>query len=185
MLVSKCEKSYSGLSKELFTEIANNAKVLTDTEVIPDSHKIVQFASYIRTSTDNLVLLMDEDCFAMITPPPTYMLGVNMYPTYLIDSGMLCGKVLIDSAFHFKTDEALLRAVTHSSCFPVGAIETKFSYVLVFNVVISPDLLKDEDVTLNKGFFFNPIESFSTKDNLQRLIAESLVLVKSEGENNG
>ena len=171
-------------SKELFTEVAENLKVFSDYEweSVKDSleYKKVLIAVYIRTDLDNLVLLVDDDKFAKIFDVPSFIADSGVYPNMLLDSGFVCGKELIDLAFKFKSEEAMNRFVRSSICYPVGAVETLKKYALVYNVIISESLLRDEEISLNKGFHFHPIESLHLTDLIQRDIAESLVIVKSE-----
>lgn len=171
-------------SKELFTKVSENLKVFTDEEwkSVKETldYKKVLIAVYIRTDVDNLVLLIDKDKFANISNVPPFIVDSGLYPHILVDSGLICGKSLIDLAFNFKSAEAMKRLVVHSTCYPVGAVETSKKYVLVFNVVLSESLLKDPEITLKQGFYFRPIETLHPLDSLQRDISESLVLVKGE-----
>lgn len=171
-------------SKGLYTEIQENLKAMTDEEwettkdMIAD--KKVLIAVYVRTDKENLVLMVDSDKFASISNVPDFITDSGLYPNTLIDAGLVCAKSLIDQAFHFKSAEAMKRLVMKSACYPVGAVETSKKYIPVFNVVIAEDLLRDTDISLNKGFHFSPIESLCLTDSLQREISESLVIVKSE-----
>lgn len=171
-------------SKELFTEVSKNLKVIPEEEW--ESHKEmlvekkVLIAVYVRTDVDNLVLLIDKDKFTEIFDVPTFISDGGLYPHILVDSGLICGKNLIDKAFSFKSAEAMKRLVTNSMCYPVGAVETTKKYILVFNVVLSESLLRDPEITLNQGFYFYPIESLTLTDSLQKEISESLIIVKSE-----
>ena len=172
-------------SKELCVDVANNLKLFTDEEweSVKETfeYKKILIAVYIRTDTDNLVLLLDKDKFASVSNVPPVVTDVGMYDNILIDSGLMCAKNLIDSVFSFSNEEALKRFVLSSTCFPVGAVETKKKYVLVFNIVVSDNVLKDKEISLNKGFRFHPIETLYVEDSLQRDISESLIIVKSEG----
>ena len=171
-------------SRELFTEVANNLSVLTNEEweskkaMLAD--KEVLIAVYVRTDRENLVLMIDKDRFASVSNVPPFIIDSGIYPSTLVDAGIVCGKSLIDQAFHFKSEEAMKRLVIKSVCYPVGAVETLKKYVVAFNIIISEDLLKDTEISLNQGFHFRPIESLNLTDLLQRDISDSLVLVKSE-----
>lgn len=171
-------------SKELFTEVSDNLKVFTDEEweSVKDTleYKKVLIAVYIRTDTENLVLLVDKDKFANISNVPPFIVDSGVYPHVLVDAGLICGKSLIDSAFSFKSAEAMKRLVMKSTCYPVGAVETLKKYVLVFNVILSESLLRDPEISLRQGFHFHPIESLYLTDLLQKDISESLIIVKSE-----
>ena len=172
-------------SKELFTAVSENLKVLTDEEWDATNkdmivEKKVLIAVYIRTNEDNLVLMVDNDRFADVFNVPDFISNCGLYPHILVDSGLICAKNLIDLAFTFKSEGAMKRFVTNSTCFPVGAVETSKKYVAVFNAVLSVDLLRDHEIVLNKGFHFRPIETLHLTDELQREISESLVIVKSE-----
>lgn len=171
-------------SKELFTKVSENLKVFTDDEweSVKETldYKKVLIAVYIRTDVENLVLLIDKDRFANISNVPPFISGSGLYPHILVDSGLICGKSLIDLAFNFKSAEAMKRLVVNSTCYPVGAVETSKKYVLVFNVILSENLLRDPEITLKQGFYFRPIETLSLTDSLQREISESLILVKRE-----
>ena len=172
-------------SKELFVDVAKNLKIFTDEEweSVKETleYKKLLIAVYVRTDTDNLVLLLYKDKFSNVSNVPPLVTDVGMYPSILVDAGLLCGKNLIDSVFSFSNEEAMKRLVLSSTCFPVGAIETSKKYVVVFNVIVSENILRDKDISLNKGFHFHPIETLYLDDTLQRDIAESLILVKSEG----
>ena len=174
-------------SKELFTEVLKNLKAITDEEwettkdTIAD--KKVLIAAYVRTNVDNLVLMIDKDKFASVSNIPPFIVDSGIYPNILVDTGLVCSKSLIDQAFHLKSAEAMRRLVMNSTCYPVGAVETSKKYIIVFNVVLSVDLLADKDIVLNQGFFFRPIETLHLTDELQRDISESLVIVKSEDKN--
>lgn len=180
VLVSKSRNSYRGFSKELFTEVSDNLKVVSDEEweVNKECYKSITFSVYIRTDVDNLVLMLDDGKFAEVFKAPPAVVESGVYPLMLVDSGYLCGKSLFDKVFSVKSSEALKRLAMKSMCYPVGAIETSKNYVLAYNVVISSDLLKDTELSLNKGFCFRPIETLELSDSLQREIAESLVIVK-------
>ena len=171
-------------SKELFTAVSQNLKVFTDVEWVSNKetldYKKVLIAVYVRTDRDNLVLLIDEGKFASISNVPPFIIDNGIYPNTLIDAGLVCGKSLIDQAFHFKSAEAMKRLVMSSACYPVGAVETSKKYAVVFNVVLSEALLRDTEISLNQGFHFHPIESICLTDLLQRDISESLIIVKSE-----
>lgn len=187
VLASKkgCLEHDRKFSKELFTAVADNLKVFTDEEWVTDrntlDYKKVLIAVYVRTDVDNLVLLTDKDSkIALVSNVQPFILNSGLYPNILIDSGIVSAKNVIDVAFSFKSEEAMKRLVTHSTCYPVGAVETSKSYVLVFSVVLSADLLRDQEITLNEDFHFKPIETLHLTDLLQRDISESLVIVKSE-----
>lgn len=173
-------------SKELFTEVAENLKVFTDEEwasivndeTVFNDHKEVLIAVYIRTDVENLVLLINKESFASISNVPSFITDSGIYSQSVIDAGLICSKSLIDTAFNFKSAEAMKRLVVNSVCFPVGAVETPKNYVLVFNVVMSENLLRDTEISLNAGFHFHPIESLCLTDSLQKEISESLILVK-------
>lgn len=186
VLASKrcCTEYDRKFSKELFTEVSDNLKVFTDEEweSIKDTleYKKVLVAVYIRTDVDNLVLMLDRDKFSHLSNVPPFVVDSGLYPHILIDSGLICAKNLIDNAFSFKSEEAMKRLAVKSTCYPVGAVETSKKYVLVFNAVLSTDLLTDKDIVLKQGFHFKPIETLYLTDELQREISESLVIVKSE-----
>lgn len=171
-------------SKELFTEVTENLKVFTDEEweSIKETreYKKILIAVYVRTDVDNLVLLIDKDKIANIQNVPPFISNSGLYPHILVDAGLVCGKSFIDTAFSFKSAEAMKRLVVNSTCYPVGAVETSKKYVLVFNVVLSESLLRDTEISLNQGFHFYPIETLHLTDLLQGDIAKSLILVKSE-----
>ena len=177
-------KVYPKFSKELFTEVAQNLEVIPDNEWESTkdmiANKKVLIAAYVRTDRDNLVLRIDNEKFASISNVPPFIVDGGIYPNTLVDAGLVCGKNLIDQAFQFKSAEAMKRLVMKSTCYPVGAVETSKKYVLVFNVIISEDLLRDPQISLNQGFHFCPIESLRLTDSLQRDISESLIIVKSE-----
>ena len=171
-------------SKELFTEVSDNLKVFTDEEweSVKDTldYKKVLIAVYVRTDVDNLVLMVDKDKFSHLSNVPPFVVDCGLYPHILVDSGFVCAKNLIDLAFTFKSEDAVKRLAVKSTCYPVGAVETSKKYVIVFNAVLSADLLTDKDIVLNRGFLFRPIETLHLTDELQREISESLVIVKSE-----
>lgn len=171
-------------SKELFSEVANNLRVFSDLEWATDkeslNYKRVYIAVYVRTDRDNLVLMIDKDRFASVSDIPPSIINSGIYCNTLIDAGLVCGKNLIDQAFNFKSAEAMQRLVMKSTCYPVGAVETSNSYALVYNVIIAEDLLRDAEISLERGFHFHPIESLYLTDLLQGDIAKSLILVKSE-----
>ena len=171
-------------SKELFTEVVENLKAIPDEEwettkdMLAD--KKVLIAVYVRTDKENLVLMVDEDKFASVSNVPPFIANGGIYPNILVDSGLVCGKSLIDQAFNFKSAEAMKRLVMNSTCYPVGAVETLKKYVAVFNVIVSEDLLTDSEIILNQGYYFRPIETLCLTDSLQSEISESLIIVKSE-----
>lgn len=171
-------------SKELFSEVANNLRVFSDLEWATDkeslNYKRVYIAVYVRTDRDNLVLMIDKDRFASVTDIPPSIINSGIYRNTLIDAGLVCGKNFIDQAFNFKSAEAMQRLVMKSTCYPVGAVETSDSYALVYNIIIAEDLLRDAEISLERGFHFHPIESLYLTDLLQWDIAKSLILVKSE-----
>ena len=179
ILLSKCESRVKGFSKDLYTEVVHNLCIKPKDEWTnnPEDYKSVLFAVYARTDRDNLVLT-HEGKFAFISYIPELVLSGGIYPTIANDSGLLCGKDLLDSAFNVKNEKALYRLVGNSTCYPIGAVETSNSFVLVFNVVLSVDLLTDSEISLNSGFHFVPIETFKVTDELQKTISESLVLVR-------
>lgn len=175
----ECDRKFS---KSLYSEVVENLKVLPDeewenTKDTIDNKKVL-IAVYVRTDKDNLVLMVDKDKFASVSNVPPFVVDGGIYPNMLADAGLVCGKSLIDQAFHFKSEEAMKRLVMKSTCYPVGAVETSRKYVVVFNVIISEDLLKDTEISLNQGYYFRPIESLYLTDLLQREISESLVIVK-------
>lgn len=182
VLISKCaNNSCKEFSKELFTEIQQNLKIALDKEYFEkdrESFKKVLFAVYVRTEKDNLVLTLREGVIAELSHTPPYMLSGSLYPNFLLDSGLLCGKNLLDSVFNVQSEEALKRLVTMSTCFPVGAVETTNNYVVVFNVIISDYLLTDSEIALKQGFYFHPIETLELSDSLQNEISKSLVIVR-------
>lgn len=183
VLSSKCAKTDMSFRKEFFSEVAQNLVLFTDEEweSEKESHKKVSLAVYVRTDIDNLVLTFNGD-FAKKFDIPAVVLSGDIYPHLLVDSGFVCGKELLDLAFNTKSEEALKRLAMHSVCFPVGAVETSENYVLVFNVIMSSELLKDSEIQLNQGFYFYPIPYLkNTEDFLQREILKSLVIVESEG----
>ena len=183
VLVSKCNGSDMKFSKGLFIEVADNLKVMKaeELEACEEPYKKVSFAAYLRTDKDNLVLLIDKDKIANLFNVPSYALnGGLMHSTFAVDVGYLSGKTLCESAFSFKSSQARDRFASNSTCFPIGAVETTKSLVLVYNVVVSVDLLRDAEIVLNSGFHFHPIETLTLSDSLQREISESLVIVKSE-----
>ena len=179
VLVSKCNSHPAKFSKELFTEISHNVNIVSDEEweSNADKYKRVMFAVYIRTDVDNLVLMVDKDKFAKVCNVPPFVLDGGVYDSLLIDSGLVCGKILLDSVFEFKSQESLKRFIGKSTCYPVGAVETLKNYIAVFNVIISSDLLRDTEVLLKRGFHFNPIETLNVPDSIQKEISESLILV--------
>lgn len=180
VLVSKCKDSYKKFSKELFMEVSQNLKLLPDEEWEKnvDLNKSVLFAVYVRTDRDNLVLMADDNQFARISHAPDFMLQGGLYPNFLVDAGLMCGKSLLDSAFTVKGNDALYRIVKNSTCFPVGAVETSKRYIVVFNVVISSDLLGDSEISLKQGYYFKPIETLKVLDSLQQEISESLIIIR-------
>lgn len=180
VLVSKCEKTYEGFSKELFTEVSQTLKIISDEEweANEEQSKKVLFAVYVRTDTDNLVLMVDTDKFAKISHAPPFITSGGVYPNILIDTGLMCGKSLLDSVFSVKDDKALYRLVNNSACFPVGAVETSKKYVLVFNVVLSSNLLEDNEIALQQGYYFKPIETLKVSDSLQKDISKSLIIIR-------
>ena len=177
----ECDRKFS---KGLYSEVVENLKVLPDEEwestkdMLAD--KKVLIAVYVRTDKDNLVLMVDKDKFASVSNVPPFIANGGLYPNILVDSGLVCGKNLIDQAFHFKSAEAMKKLVMNSTCYPVGAVETSKKYVAVFNVIISEDLLTDTEISLNQGYHFRPIETLCLTDSLQSEISESLVIVESE-----
>lgn len=180
VLVSKCENEYREFSKELFTKVSGSLSIIPE-EAKEESHKGILFAVYIRTDTDNLVVMLDDEKFAEVSRVPDFVLSGGVYPNLLTDSGLLCGKTLLDKVFLVNSGTALHNLVTKSVCYPVGALETTNNYVLVFNIVISADLLKDPEIALKDGFELRPIETLKFKDLFQKEISKSLVLVKEEG----
>lgn len=181
MLVSTA-KSKLGFSKEAFTEISNNLKIIDDEEFNSGEHTKVQFSVYMRTNLGNLVLMIDDGKIANVTEAPYFMSSMGLYPTYSYDVGLMCGKLFIDSAFNVKSAEALKRLVTSSTCYPVGAYCTEHKYILVYSIVVSADLLSDPEINLKDGFRFVPIQSLEVDGTFQKRIADTLVIVKSEGK---
>ena len=137
---------------------------------------------YLRTNKDNLVLTIDTGKFAKISNVPQTMLDSGLYPNFLFDTGLICGKNFLDTAFEVSSTQALHRLAKNTTCFPVGVVETSKSYVVVFNIIMFNSLLTDSEITLKKGFHFIPIETLKCADTLQEEIAESLVLVKPKEE---
>lgn len=183
ILVSKCKASYDKFSKELYTEVSENLRLIPDEDFNEDdveSYKKVLCAVYVRTDTDNLVLLLRKDKFAGIFDIPEPVSNIGLYDNILIDSGLVNGKNLLDLVFSCKSQEALQRLVLKSTCYPVGAVESRRKYITVFNVIISSEVLRDKEIVLNEGFYFRPIETLSVQDSLQKEISESLVIVKSK-----
>lgn len=180
VLVSKCEGSYEKFSKKLFIEVSNNLEIMSDEEweANKNEFKSVLIAVYMRTDKDNLVLMTDTDKFATVSQAPPFMMNGGMYHNFLIDSGLMCGKSILESAFNVKNNEAFYRMVKNSTCYPVGAVETDKNYIAVFNVIISSELLTDTDIVLNQGNHFKPIETLNVSDTLQKAISESLVVVR-------
>lgn len=173
-----CGNSYKEFSKELFTKVSDNLKSVPDTEIANlGKAKEVLVSVYIRTDKDNLVLVLDEESsrFSNVSSITDF---TGLYPNFLPDRGLLCGKNLIERVFSVRTEEAIKRLIGNSTCFPVGAVETKNHYVAVFNIVISSSILTDPEIVLNEGFYFHPIETIKPKDSLQREISKSLVIVK-------
>lgn len=185
MLVNECADRHSaGHSKELFNEVASNLKFITDEEWSSnhDKYKRVWLSVYVRTDVGNLVLMIDKDRISEVTDVPACMNKVGLYPTFLYDTGLMCGKIAIDSAFSFKSDEAMKRLVCNSVCFPVDVFDSPMSRTVIFNVVISKDVLEDDEIALKDGFRFVPIQSLEVEGAMQKHIAETLVIVGSEGE---
>lgn len=181
VLVSKCAESSKEFSKELYTAVKQGLKIIPEDALpyhLENEYKGVMFAVYIRTDKDNLVLLVDKGKIAVTSYANSVVLNGGLYPTVLSDLGMVCAKDLLEKVFAVKNVEALQRLITHSTCFPVGAVETSKKYVIVFNIVLSVDLLRDPEIVLREGFLFNPIETYKPEDSLQKSIAESLVIVK-------
>lgn len=188
VLVSSCKTPCKTFSKELFTEVSDNIKILSDEEwkENKDPCKSVLFALYVRTDTDNLVITSDnKERFAQIYNPPLTQ-GSVVYPNLTFDLSLLCGKDLLDNIVTVNSEEALERLALNSTCFPVGALETSKNYVLVFNIIVKLDLItEDSEIKLNKGFYLNPIETLSFSDSLQSEIAKSLVKVSSDSQRVG
>lgn len=182
VLASRCENNYSGFSKNLFTDVSDNVRIFSDKEWEEnnDEYKKVLFAIYIRTDKQNLVLMVDEGKFASIFESHPVTLSGGVYPNILVDSGMMCSKLFVEQALNFDSDEALQTLCMNSACYPVGAVETSKNYILVFNVIVSTDILSNPNIHLNEGFHLHPIETLSIEDSLQRDISDSLVIVKSE-----
>lgn len=185
-LVSKCSIPHSSFSKELYTEVSDNLKIMSEEEfeANPEEYKKVLFAVYIRTDKDNLVLTMNKDRFASVFHIPDFVVSGGVYPNLLYDSSIACGSEFVNSAFTFSSEEALVRFGGKSTCFPVGAVETAYKYIIVCNIIISSELLIDSEINLSSGFYFHPIETLKVKDSLQKEISKSLVLVKKAGETN-
>lgn len=179
-----CLKYDRRFSKELFTEVSQNLKVFTDEEweSVKETleYKKLLIAVYVRTDVDNLVLVIDDGKFANVSNIPNFISDSGLYPNILLDTGLVCGKNFINSAFSFKSVKAMERLVSNSICYPVGAVETSKKYVLVFSIVLVESLLRDQEISLNQGFHFHPIETLHPTDSLQIDISESLVIVKSE-----
>ena len=186
VLVSKCRPTNHELSKELFKEISENLKIMTDEEWESNRdpyYKRVTSAVYVRTDLDNLVLKLGEDKFVSVEEAPEPLISSNaIYHTLLLDIGYLHGANLLKELFESDSPESRRELAFNSFCFPVGAVEMDDSYVVISNVIVSSARLKLHRMTLNQGFTFQPIESLKdVKDYLQKEILKSLVLVKSEG----
>ena len=167
-------------SKDLFTEVHRNLEVVPDdyNRVYTEEYKEVKVATYIRTDTDNLVLVLDDGSISKVSDIPPISFGV--YPSILIDCGLQISKDFITSSFTFKSEEALRKFGIKSTCYPVGAIMSQSECIAVFSIIISESLLREPDIILNSGLQFRPIETLHFEDELQREISKSLVLVKSE-----
>ena len=177
-LFSYCYTTYPEVSKEAFSDISSNIVIKDSLDSDSQCYLPVKFAVYIRTDKGNLVLVNNEGNFAEILDAPDSMLSGGVYPTISYDAGIMCAKSFLDSAFTFKTNEALQRLVLNSTCFPVGAFAINDSYILVFNVILSQSLLFDPEISLNSGFSFIPIQTVcGIKDRCQSEISKTLVLV--------
>lgn len=181
VLTSYVVATNNTFDKSLYKKVFDNLKIMTEEELANSEQqcKEVCLAVYIRTDVDNLVLMIDKDSISEIVPAPALvtLCGV-VYPNILNDASAFIGRQLIDRVFSFKNEEALHRLAELSTCFPVGAVETEDKYITVFNVVISSDLLTDENISLNDGYYFYPIESLDVTGSVQKEIAKSLVLVE-------
>lgn len=166
-----------GFSKFLFTQALETAEVSLE----PPEHcyKPVYFAAYVRTDYDNLVLTEnDEMCLYSEHEAGNY--AHIMYSSLFSDMGLLCGRKLLDKFIKTDSVDVWGKIAKQSTCYPVGAVETADSIVIVFSVVVSVELLKDPDIVIEEGFYFSPIETYSPKDALCAEIAKSLILVPSK-----
>ena len=181
VLTSYAVATDNTFNKNLYSRLFDNLKIITKEELENSEQqcKEVCIAVYIRTDVDNLVLMLDEDSISEVLSAPSIVTDCGtVYPTILIDASTYLGRLLIDKVFTFKNHDAIFRFAKLSTCYPVGAVETKDKYITVFNVVISSNILTDKDIVLNEGYCFYPIESLNLTDILQKEIAKSLVLVK-------
>ena len=173
-------------TKELFREVDKHLESFTDErwERFRDTpcYKEVAIAVYIRTDKSNRVLLVDKDTFADIANIPHFIRDAGVYPNILIDAGVVCGRNLVETVFNLNSEEVLTRFAQNSTCYPVGAVETPKNYVLVFSIVISDSLLEDTEISIKQGYEFCDIKTLDLKDDVQKKISESLVLVESEEE---
>lgn len=174
-LYSKCQ-STQGFSRELYTQV--NAELKLSKEK-PEGYKRVLIAPYIRTMRDNLVVVQE----GFISPiSSATVISQGLYPTYLFDTGLICCKNYMESVFVAKNEEAMMRIIKNSTCFPVGAVEI-YDIVVSFNIIVSDDLFRDPEIALSDGFTLYPIEVYHPEDIIQQELAKSLVLVKAEGGN--
>lgn len=177
-------------NKSLFTLIKEGLKLVDET---PEGYKPVHFVCYLRTDKDNLVmtkyngsyLSLDESALSLFTLCSDV---VETYPNLLVDLCLLSSKTLLESAFQTSERSHLERIVTNSTCYPVGAIETEDNYYIVSNIIVSLDVLNElsspTTTPISRGYYLKPIETLSPEDALEKAIASSLVLVKSNNEVN-
>ena len=183
ILVSDCKESHREFSKDLFSEVSQNL-VLIPEDLLgneDNNYKKVEFAVYVRTnSKDNLVLYLGDNKIAETYEAPDCVVNGGVYNSVLFDAGVMCGKRLVDSCFRFKSQRAYRDFVRNSVCYPVGAVENKDKYVLVFNVIMSSELLQDSEITFSDNVSFKPIKDIhkSICDPLQIEISKSLVEVQ-------
>lgn len=184
ILVSHCINTEGARGGKLFNSVNASLKVIPEEELGSSEKpcKRVSIAVYLRTDIDNLVLMLDKDSIAKLFPVPSLITNSGVvYPTLLVDSGLVIGKNFIESAFTFDSAEALENFVKFSTCFPVDAIETEDSFIIVFNVIVSRKFfLSNTDFKFNNGYVFYPIESLKLEDSIQKEISKSLVLVKGD-----
>lgn len=175
-LYSKSANSKVGFDKKLFLEVEENVIL---SEFPQSNYKPVYFVAYARTDYDNLVLLWNNELALNIK----YDAG-NMTPSLYLnlfdDVGLFCGKSLLDNVFSSVSVASWQDIAKKSTCYPVGAVETEDSFYVVFNVVLSVDLLRRSDIELKVGYTFSPIETYATEDTLCKAISKSLVIVKDK-----
>lgn len=175
---------YGLFLKELYSLINDHLIIVSeeDTEVLKET-KPVRIATYLRTDYDNLIVIdtnKEGQPFARIFDP--VYVPSKAYPSCLYDLGIMTSKNYVDDILYTSAEGYELLA-NKSSCFPVGALETEEEFIIVFNAIMSCELVSNEEVRLDKGYKYCPIEKYKPEDAIQEEIAKSLAIVSNKEEN--